>query len=66
MTAASFAVDQAPKGFRWRVIGDCGRSLVYDGRDYPTQHEAAAAAKATREHLRTRAENIDCYREALL
>lgn len=34
--------------FRWRIIAGCGRTLAYDGIDYPTDIAAAAAAKAAR------------------
>jgi hypothetical protein len=55
-----FEVFAAPAGgFTWRIIGACGRSLVYTGHAYPSDLEAAEAAKAERERLAARAALVD-------
>ena len=59
MMAAPFEVERGPDGWRWRLIGPCGRTLAYDSEVYPTDLAAAEAAKAARTAMAERAEKVD-------
>lgn len=48
MISAPFEVVQKMHGFTWRLIGACGRPLVYTDKVYPTDIAAAESAKAAR------------------
>lgn len=43
----------------WRLIGFCGRVLVYTPDTYEQDHEAAAAAKAYRSGFWAVADQVD-------
>lgn len=56
---APFEVVPADDGFTWRLIGPCGRALVYPQERYPCTFSAAKAAKAARADFSERARPID-------
>ncbi|TCM21501.1 hypothetical protein EDF56_101165 [Novosphingobium sp. PhB165] len=56
---APFEVVPVDGGFSWRLIGSCGRALVYPQETYPSDFAAADAAKVARADLHARALLID-------
>jgi len=56
---APFEVIVTGAGFSWRIIGHCGRPLVCPADRYPSDFEAAAAARAWRNRFTELAKRVD-------
>lgn len=48
MIPAPFEVVPTADGFAWRLIGACGRPLVYSTDTFPSDRDAAIAAREAR------------------
>lgn len=59
MIPAPFEVIPSGEGFTWRLIGSCGRPLVYVKDTYPNDFTAAAAARVARGRFLERAALVD-------
>lgn len=59
MIPAPFEVIPSGTGFTWRLIGACGRALVYSQDSYPSDFDAAQAAKDARAGFLGRALSVD-------
>lgn len=59
MIPAPFEVVPTGDGFTWRLIGSCGRPLVYRAETYPTDFAAAQAARDARAEHHVRALQVD-------
>lgn len=56
---APFEVVPHDNGFAWRLIGACGRALVYSIETYPCMFSAARDAKAARVRYSEMARAVD-------
>lgn len=54
-------VPAEPDGFTWRIIGACGRPLLYSLERFPSDFAAASAAKAVRAHVGEVAQRVDGF-----
>lgn len=54
-----FEVIPTSQGFTWRIIGACGRPLVYTDEQYPSDFAAAEAAKSARAEMAEHAKMVD-------
>lgn len=59
MIPAPFEVIPAGDGFTWRLIGSCGRPLVYPLEIYPCGFAAADAAREARARFCETARVVD-------